>query len=214
MTDLDKMARLPCPFCGSPDVKPVTFKDEDGDVLHAVGCPKCGCNGAPHIAAMDDPRPAAATAWNKRALPTAKHGLGMTDLDKTARELLSEAILRRDSGCYALAGVIRRGEDMSVSSASSVEAVRTALLTAPPGYALVPLQEEQWTDQMRDAGRAAVMAAQCATATWTPRQHYKASGRSVAGIPEDVLDERGPLTKESIAVMVMGSMLAAAPEVK
>ena len=155
MTDLDKMALLPCPFCGSPDVKLVTFKDEDGDVLHAAGCPKCKCNGAPHIAAMDDPRPAAAAAWNKRAP-----------------------------------------------------------LTAPPGYVLVPLQEEQWTDQMRDAGRAAVMAAQCATATWTPRQHYKASGRSVAGIPEDVLDERGPLTKESIAVMVMGSMIAAAQEPK
>lgn len=67
MTDLDKTDLLPCPFCGNTNVQMVTIKDEDGDVLHAVGCPKCGCNGAPHIAAMDDPRPAAAATWNQRA---------------------------------------------------------------------------------------------------------------------------------------------------
>ena len=71
MTDLDKMALLPCPFCGSPDVKLVTILDADGDELHAVGCPKCGCNGTPHIASMDDPRPAAVSAWNRRAMLTA-----------------------------------------------------------------------------------------------------------------------------------------------
>ena len=139
----------------------------------------------------------------------------MTDLDKMARELLAAEYERDRPGSETAAklrgnfiGQLRRADVIALA------AIRAALLTAPPGYALVPLQEEQWTDQMRDAGRAAVMAAQCATATWTPRQHYEASGRSVAGIPEDVLDERGPLTKESIAVMVMGSMIAAAPEVK
>ncbi len=78
------------------------------------------------------------------------------------------------------------------------------------GYVLVPVEP---TEAMLDAGRAAVMAEHCAGPKWTPRQHFEASGRSTAGIPEDVLDECGPLTKESTAAMVFGSMLAARPEV-
>lgn len=80
---------------------------------------------------------------------------------------------------------------------------------APEGYVLVPVEP---TREMMDAGRTAVMAARIATMKWTPRQHYEASGRSMAGIPEDVLDERGPLTKESVAVMVFGSMVAHRPQ--
>ena len=83
MTDLDKMALLPCPFCGSPDVKLVTILDAGGDILHAVGCPKCGCNGTPHIAAMDDPRPAAVAAWNRRALLTAPPGWKLVPIPPT-----------------------------------------------------------------------------------------------------------------------------------
>lgn len=83
-------------------------------------------------------------------------------------------------------------------------------LTLPQGYVLVPVEP---TEEMLDAGRAAVMAEHCAGPKWTPRQHFEASGRSTAGIPEDVLDERGPLTKESTAAMVFGAMLAARPEV-
>lgn len=79
------------------------------------------------------------------------------------------------------------------------------------GYVLVPVEP---TKEMLDAGRAAVMAEHCAGPKWTPRQHFEASGRSTAGIPEDVLDERGPLTKESTGAMVFGAMLAARPEVK
>ncbi len=78
------------------------------------------------------------------------------------------------------------------------------------GYVLVPVEP---TGEMLDAGRAAVMAEHCAGPKWTPRQHFEASGRSTAGIPDDVLDERGPLTKESTAAMVFGIMLAARPEV-
>jgi len=88
MTDLDKMALLPCPFCGNTNVQMVTIKDEDGDVLHAVDCPKCGCNGAPHIAAMDDPRPAAAAAWNQRtALLTAPPGCVLVPVVPTGKML-------------------------------------------------------------------------------------------------------------------------------
>lgn len=86
-----------------------------------------------------------------------------------------------------------------------------AALTPPEGFVLVPVEP---TEAMLDAGRAAVMAEHCAGPKWTPRQHFYASGRTTDGIPEDVLDERGPLTKESTAVMVFGAMLAARPEVK
>ena len=84
-----------------------------------------------------------------------------------------------------------------------------ALRAAPEGFVLVPVEP---TREMMDAGRTAVMAAKLASQKWTPRQHYEASGKSTAGIPEDVLDERGPLTKESVAVMVLGAMLAARPQ--
>lgn len=83
-------------------------------------------------------------------------------------------------------------------------------ISVPDGFVLVPVEP---TEAMIDAGRAAVMAEHCAGPKWTPRQHFEASGRSIAGIPEDVLDERGPLTKESTAAMVFGAMLAARPEV-
>lgn len=88
MNDLDKMALLPCPFCGNPDVQLVTLQDADGDALHAVGCPKCGCNGTPHVAAMDDPRPAAVAAWNRRALLTAPQQPQAIDL-KQFREAVT-----------------------------------------------------------------------------------------------------------------------------
>lgn len=56
----------PCPFCGSGDVGVVEFLDGEGDRLFAVGCCGCGCNGAPHIALMDDARPAATASWERR----------------------------------------------------------------------------------------------------------------------------------------------------
>ncbi|WP_313250829.1 hypothetical protein [Stenotrophomonas sp.] len=83
------------------------------------------------------------------------------------------------------------------------------LSAAPDGFVLVPVEP---TREMMDAGRAAVMAEHCASPKWTPRQHYKASGLPTTGIPHDVLDEHGPLTKESVAVMVYGTMLAARPQ--
>ena len=105
MTDLDKTDLLPCPFCGNTNVQMVTIKDEDGDVLHAVGCPKCGCNGAPHIAAMDDPRPAAAAAWNQRAaLLTAPPGWKLVPVEPTPR--MSAAGFCADEG-HDPAGVYR-----------------------------------------------------------------------------------------------------------
>ena len=133
----------------------------------------------------------------------------MTDLDKMVRDIF-------DSFPDAAFGIAADFPEYAyvVLESEAYYAIRAALLTAPPGYVLVPVDERQWTDEMRDAGRAAVMAAQCANKTWTPRRHFEAAGQNTNGIPEDVLDERGPLTKESIAVMVMGAMLAAAPEVK
>ena len=135
MTDLDKMALLPCPFCGNTNVQMVTIKDEDGDVLHAVGCPKCGCNGAPHIAAMDDPRPAAAAAWNQRA----------------------------------------------------------ALLTAPPGYVLVPVEPTDWMT-LRIA--KALQASEQSWWTWEECSPVEVDGWM------------------TLATAAIAAMTAAAPEVK
>lgn len=58
---------LPCPFCGNKQVGVVDIADHAGGDLVAVGCGVCGCNGTPHIALMDDARPAAIASWNRRA---------------------------------------------------------------------------------------------------------------------------------------------------
>lgn len=99
MTDLNKMPDiLPCPFCGNPDVQLVTIPDADGDALHAVGCPKCGCNGTPHVAAMDDPRPAAVVAWNRRALLTAPPGYVLVPVELAGRLQASIGAFVSDEG--------------------------------------------------------------------------------------------------------------------
>lgn len=55
---------LPCPFCGgSADY--VEQEDEDGRFI-AVVCSGCGAGSSQHYPLMDDARPAAANAWNKR----------------------------------------------------------------------------------------------------------------------------------------------------
>lgn len=58
----------------------------------------------------------------------------MTDLDKMARELLADKIFQRDSGCFALSHIIRRGEDHLVSSGSAVAAISDALRKAGNGW--------------------------------------------------------------------------------
>ncbi|MCI1124770.1 hypothetical protein [Stenotrophomonas maltophilia] len=141
------------------------------------------------------------------------------DVEQRARELLAaeiEKLIRKNEDtprvrqCYEVAEQIRAGSQLGPVMAVCHAAI-IAALTPPEGYVLVPVEP---TEAMLDAGRAAVMAEHCAGPKWTPRQHFEASGRSTAGIPEDVLDECGPLTKESTAAMVFGSMLAARPEVK
>jgi len=61
----------------------------------------------------------------------------MTDLDKMARELLA-AEYERD-GITHVADCIRREAMLTRIEHRSVRAIRTALLTAPPGYVLVPV---------------------------------------------------------------------------
>ncbi|MCX2894831.1 hypothetical protein ORG27_14725 [Stenotrophomonas lactitubi] len=133
------------------------------------------------------------------------------DVEQRARELLAAQC--EIDGMPEAAEMVRAGTfkgDAVDGFQTTIRAI-IAALTPPEGYVLVPVEP---TETMLDAGRAAVMAEHCAGPKWTPRQHFEASGRSTAGIPEDVLDERGPLTKESTAAMVFGSMLAARPEVK
>lgn len=127
----------------------------------------------------------------------------MADLMQQARELLAQ---QHRSSDQRRAKAIRIGHSSISDDDHKAIAATAAALRSTPGWAIDP------TPEMLEAGRAAVMAEHCASPRWTPRQHYEASGRSMAGIPEDVLDERGPLTKESVAVMVFGTMVAHRPQ--
>ena len=63
--DLGGVVLLPCPFCGTqPELH--LFTDEDGDPCAAVECGQCYGSGPKHVAIMDDARPAAIAAWNRR----------------------------------------------------------------------------------------------------------------------------------------------------
>lgn len=59
----------------------------------------------------------------------------MTDLDKMAREMLAAELRRRGLGAVARAVVNGSYDDEPEHSA-----IRAALLTAPPGYVLVPVE--------------------------------------------------------------------------
>lgn len=120
-----------------------------------------------------------------------------------ARELLAQQYEKQ--GRPEVAADLRRGSN------SAIEGIDLALAAIEVALQQAPAWLQDPTPAMLSAGRTAVMATRIASHTWTPRQHYEASGKSTAGIPEDVLDEKGPLTKESEAVMVFGAMVAAAP---
>lgn len=63
--DLGGVVLLPCPFCGAqPELH--LFTDEDEDPCAAVECGQCYGSGPKHVAIMDDARPAAIAAWNRR----------------------------------------------------------------------------------------------------------------------------------------------------
>ena len=62
----------------------------------------------------------------------------MTDLDKMARELLAGEY-ERDRATHA-ADCIRREATLTRIEHRSVRAIRAALLTAPPGWTLVPVE--------------------------------------------------------------------------
>ena len=63
--DLGGVVLLRCPFCGAQP-KLHRFTDEDGDPCAAVECGQCYASGPKHVAIMDDARPAAIAAWNRR----------------------------------------------------------------------------------------------------------------------------------------------------
>lgn len=118
-----------------------------------------------------------------------------------ARELLAQQYEHNNRP--DVAADLRRGSN------SGIEGIDQALAAIEAALNQAPAWLEDPTPAMLSAGRTAVMAARMASPTWTPRQHYEASGKSTAGIPQDVLDEKGPLTKESEAVMVFGAMVGA-----
>lgn len=118
-----------------------------------------------------------------------------------ARELLAQQYDQQ--GRPDVAADLRRGSNAAIEGTDLALAAIDAALNQVPAWLKDP------TPDMLSAGRTAVMAARVASHNWTPRQHYEASDKSTDGIPEDVLDEKGPLTKESEAVMVFGAMVAA-----
>lgn len=73
----------------------------------------------------------------------------MDDLDKMARELLAAELRRRGLGAVARAVVNGSYDDEPEHSA-----IRAALLTAPPGWKLVPIPP---TDDMIEAAQEAHM---------------------------------------------------------
>lgn len=127
--------------------------------------------------------------------------MSMTAPAIQARELLAQQYEHNNRP--DVAADLRRGSN------SGIEGIDQALAAIEAALNQAPAWLEDPTPAMLSAGRTAVMAARMASPTWTPRQHYEASGKSTAGIPQDVLDEKGPLTKESEAVMVFGAMVAA-----
>ena len=99
-----------------------------------------------------------------------------------ARELLAQQYDQK--GRPEVAADLRRGSN------SAIEGIDLALAAIEAALNQAPTWLQDPTPAMLSAGRTAVMAARIASHTWTPRQHYEASGKSTAGIPEDVLDEK------------------------
>lgn len=104
------------------------------------------------------------------------------------------------------------GERESAIRAWNTRATVNDQMTAAEGFALVPIAP---TDAMFDAGRNAVMARDCSSAKWSPRQHYKAAGISTDGIPDNLLDGyHSIIPKGQGAALVYAAMIAARPKYK
>ena len=99
----------------------------------------------------------------------------MTDLDKMARELLAAEFDARLAA--GTADMIRTGDEDRVYSAF-LDAIRAALLTAPPGYALVPIIP---TDAMRQAAHRAPFSGHPETGGQSYKAIYQAM---IAAAPE------------------------------
>lgn len=103
----------------------------------------------------------------------------MDDLDTMARELLA-AEYERDRPGSEIAARLRGGLSGQLSTAATVAlaAVRTALLTAPPGYALVPIEP---TGEMLRAALRAPCSGHPETGGQSCRSIYRAM---IAAAPE------------------------------
>ena len=103
----------------------------------------------------------------------------MTDLDKMARELLA-AELSHDgwAGELAAALIADRPDDVRVPGNIALSVIRAALLTAPPGYVLVPVEP---TRAMISAGHVYYQASMDEVDDFTPRGMFNAM---LAAAPE------------------------------
>jgi Lar family restriction alleviation protein len=62
-TDTDLVHLLPCPFCGSTIVGPLTESTDPRDRLGVIGCGVCGCSGP----SLWDTPEELIRHWNERA---------------------------------------------------------------------------------------------------------------------------------------------------
>lgn len=84
-------------------------------------------------------------------------------------------------------------------------------VVVPPSHKIVPVEP---TDEMIEAGRTAVMARDCSSNKWTPRDHYEHTSDAelhLAVTPKNLLDCKGPLPKAAGALLVWYAMVGAAP---
>lgn len=65
----------------------------------------------------------------------------MTDLDRMARELLADEYSKRHGDAFRQYALVSAA--LMPNEECAIAAIRTALLTAPPGYVLVPEDELQ-----------------------------------------------------------------------
>lgn len=100
----------------------------------------------------------------------------MTDLDKMARELLA-AEWERD-GIIFVPDCIRHEEMLTKMEQREIRAITAALLTAPPGYRLVPIVP---TDAMRQAAHRAPLSGHPETGGQSYKAIYQAM---IAAAPE------------------------------
>lgn len=128
----------------------------------------------------------------------------MTDLDMMARELLAAELLRGGwAGELSVVILADRPDHVRVAGDVAMAAIRTALLTAPPGYVLVP-EVSKTTAALIDLLVKRDQAGRAKYGTTLDRTDLR-HGEWLQHMAEELLDGAG---------YALAAMRTAAPEVK